>query len=130
MQDSLRKSYLPLTLFGALAVAASVATYKVTRTGVLIGAQLALTDSGTGAGNTSVVVKKNGTAITPTLSVAGAAASPNATTTAMVNSGASPYPAGTLVQAGDVITVDITALPATTSPKAGTVYLDYVQIDT
>jgi hypothetical protein len=117
-----------MVLFGPLAVAASVATYKVGKSAVLTGAELSLADSGVGAGSTSVVVKVNGVAVTPAISVAGAAA--GVTTYAKTsNEAPAVYPAGIGLKPGDVITIDITAIPGTTPPKGGVVYLDLTQRD-
>ena len=128
MQESFRRSHLSMPLFGALAVATAVATYQVQKPYVLTGAQLALADTGTGAGNTSAVVKVNGVAVTPVLSIAGAAAGK----TAYADANASTpgvYPAGISLKPGDVVTVDITAVPATTAPKGGSLILNLTQLD-
>jgi protein involved in polysaccharide export with SLBB domain len=92
-------------------------------------AQLCLSDTGTGAGATTAVLKVNGVAVTSAgaLSVAQGAASPRVNT--LVVAGSNEYPGGALINPGDVVTVDITAVPATTVPKAACVILDLTQVD-
>lgn len=125
--ETLRRSFIPLHLFGNLAVAASVATFTVPRSLVLSRAQLSLPGSGTGAGGTTVDVKVNGIAVITAITVASAAANPTATQLASPSAGT--YPSGWRLNAGDVVTVDVTAVPGTTVPPGGVVYLDVVQVD-
>jgi hypothetical protein len=129
MQDSFRRSHLTLVLFGPLAVAASVATYKVGKSSVLTGAQLSLPTSGSGGGNTSVIVKVNGVAVTPALSVASAAAGVTASSPATAPAPApGVYPQGVGLKPGDIVTVDVTAITAN-PPAGGSVILDLTQRD-
>jgi hypothetical protein len=127
-QQQLRRSYLPLQLSLA-AVAAGVATFIATHPMRLISAQLNLSDVGTGTGGTTALVKLNGTAITTsaplTLTVAGGVKAVKATIPGTTQS----YPSGIRVNAGDTITVDVTALPGTTSPKIAAVTLSITQLD-
>ena len=127
-QDSFRRSHLTLPLFGPLAVAATVATFLVDRHQRLAAVQLTLTDSGVGAGQTSIAVKINGNDVTPAgLAVAGAAPVP--AIGGKVIGGVQGFPNGAALEPGDVITIDVTAVPATTAPKGGAVVLDLVQLD-
>jgi protein involved in polysaccharide export with SLBB domain len=95
----------------------------------IAGAQLCLSDSGTGAGATKAVVKVNGTAVTAAndLSIAGAAG--NKTVSVAVTKGSNQYPGGARLNAGDIVTIDITAVPATTVPALAFVVLDIVEVD-
>lgn len=128
MQDSFRKSYLTLPLQPTVAVATAVITYIVQRPMKVIGMQLCLSDTGTGTGATTVNVNVNGTAINAggSLSIAVGAASNAVNTTPNVSTG---YPGGYGVAKGDVITVDVTAVPGTTVPKNANVILDLLQTD-
>jgi hypothetical protein len=128
MQDSFRKSMLTLPLLPTLAVATAVAIYIAERPFRIQGAQLCLSDQGTGAGATTVNLKLNGTAINASgsLSIAVGAGSNAINTPITTNSN---YPGGQRVNKGDVLTVDVAAVPATTVPKNGYVVLDLVEID-
>jgi hypothetical protein len=128
MQDSFRKSLLTLPLLPTLAVLAAAATYIAQRPFRIIGAQLCLSGPGTGAGATTVNVNVNAVAINPggSLSIAVGAAANAVNTPISLDS---QYPGGFRVNKGDVITVDITAVPGTTVPKLGFVVLDLVEID-
>lgn len=128
MQDSFRKSSITLPLPGPLAVGNAQVTFTSYRNLRLTRLQLCLSGSGTGAGATNVNVNQNGTAINAAnaLSIAGAAGTPNVAT--QLNTGNS-YPGGDRINKGDVITVDITSVPATTQPKGGFVVLDVIELD-
>lgn len=128
MQDSFRKSLLTLPLLPTLLVQAAVAIYIAQRSMLIDSAQLGLSDQGTGAGATTVNVKVNGVAINPaaSLSVAVGAASNAVATPITLNS---QFPGGFRINAGDVVTVDIAAVPATTVPKNGFVVLGLVEVD-
>lgn len=128
MQDSFRKSFLTLPLQPTLAAATAVITYIAPRPFRIIGAQLCLSDTGTGTGATTANVKVNGTAVNPASSLSIAVgAGANAVNTAISLS--SQYPGGHRVNKGDVITVDVAAVPGTTVPKNGNVVLDLVELD-
>jgi hypothetical protein len=118
-----------MVLFGALAAANGVATFVVQRKMRIAKLQLSLPGTGTGAGNTTVAVKLNGNLISPTggISIAGAAVGKTAAVD--VTKGSQAHPGGALAMPGDVITVDVTAVPATTVPAGGVVYLDVLQLD-
>lgn len=127
MQDSFRRSSLTLTLPGPLAVAIGQATYVVPRPAVIAAAQLCLSDSGVGAGSTNVNVNVNGAAINAANSLAVVGAAGNKSVSAPATG--QTFPGGTRVNAGDTITVDVTAVPATTAPKAGFIVLDLIEAD-
>jgi len=128
MQDSYRKSFLTLPLQPVLAVATAVITFIAPRPFRVIGAQLCLSDKGTGTGATTANVNVNGTAINPasslSITVAGSVTAVNTPITLNAQ-----FPGGLRVNKGDVITVDVTAVPGTTVPKNGNVILDLVQLD-
>lgn len=128
-QDILRRSTITLPLPGSPAVAAGVATFIAPRPTRIVKAQLALSDSGAGAGATTVILKQNGTQLTTqaALTVAQGAAV-NATITSVIGT-VQNYPGGQRVNAGDVITVDVTAVPAGAAPKAAAVILSVVEMD-
>jgi hypothetical protein len=129
-QQQLRKSYITIPLSLA-AVAAGVATFIATHAMRVISAQLTLSNVGTGAGATTVIAKLNGNAIATsaalTLTVAGGVKAVKATVPGTTT--AQSYPGGLRVNAGDTITVDVTALPATTSPAIASVILSVTQLD-
>lgn len=128
MQDSFRRSTITIPLPGPLAAANGVATYTAPRMMRIASAQLCLSDTGTGAGSTNVNVNVNGNAINAAnaLSIAGAAGGKSVSTTIIDDS---QYPGGFRLNKGDTVTVDVTAVPATTQPKAGFVVLDVVEVD-
>lgn len=126
MQETFRKSRLTLPLPAPLAAGVGQVTYTAIHRAIITDAQLCLSDTGTGAGTTAVTVKVNGVAI-GSLSIAGAAA--NASVSAQTPGAQSQYPAGAAILPGDVVTVDIGSVPATTVPKAGFVVLELTQQD-
>ncbi len=128
-QQQLRRSYITLPLPGSPAVGASLATFIATHPMRVISAQLVVSDTGVGAGATTVLLKQNGSALATTapLSVAQGAAV-HATRSTLPGTTQS-YPGGDRVNPGDTLTVDVTAVPATTSPKAAAVILSVVQLD-
>ena len=128
MQDSFRKSMLTLPLPTALAVLAGAAIYIAERPFRIQGAQLCLSDSGTGVGATTVNLKLNGSAINPggSLSIAVGAGSNAINTPITTNSN---YPGGQRVNKGDVLTVDVAAVPGTTVPKNAYLVIDMVEVD-
>jgi hypothetical protein len=129
MQDSFRRSTITLPTPGTVVAANGVASYTAPRPMRIAGAQLCLSDSGAGAGATKAVINVNGVAITAAndLSIAGAAG--NKTVSVAVTKGSNQYPGGARLNNGDVVTVDITAVPGTTVPKLAFVVLDIVEVD-
>ena len=129
MQDSFRRSTITLPLPGPLAASAGQATYVAPRNMRIASAQLCLSDTGSGAGSTNANVNVNGSAVNAanSLSIAGGAGGKSVS--ASITGGSQGFPGGAGVNAGDTITVDITAVPATTQPKAGFVVLDVVEVD-
>lgn len=127
MQDSFRRNFLTLPLPAALAVSVGQVTYTAPRPFTISWLQLCLSDTGTGAGNTTVNLKQNGTTI-GTVSIAGASGSKSAGV-ALISSAGSQFPPGVRINKGDVLTIDLAALPATTSPKAAIVALDIYELD-
>lgn len=129
MQDSFRRSTVTLPLPAPVAAGAAQATYVSPRPQRIAGAQLCLSDTGTGAGATTAVVNINGTAITAAgdLSIAGAAATK--TVSKSISKGSNQYPGGARMNAGDTVTVDVSGAPATTQPKSAFIVLDIVEID-
>ena len=71
----------------------------------------------------------NGAAINAanSLSIAGAAGGKSVTASIAGEVGA--VPPGARLNAGDVVTVDITSVPATTQPKGGFIVLDIIELD-
>jgi hypothetical protein len=129
MQDSFRRSTITLPLPSTVAVGAGVASYTSPRPQRIASAQLCLSDTGTGSGSTTALIKVNGTAITAAtdLAIAGAAASK--TVSVPITKGSNQFPGGARINKGDVVTADVTAVPATTVPKAAFVVLDIVEVD-
>jgi hypothetical protein len=129
MQDSFRRSTITLPTPSVVAAANGVASYTAPRPMRIAGAQLCLSDSGTGAGATKAVIKVNGVAVTAAndLSIAGAAA--NKTVSSSVTLGSNQFPGGARLNKGDLVTVDITAVPGTTVPALAFVVLDIVEVD-
>ena len=129
MQDSFRRSTITLPLPAPLAAANGVATYISPRPQRIARAQLCLSDTGTGAGATTVNVDVNGVAVNAagSLSIAGAAGTK--AVSADITGGDNNYPGGARLNAGDVVTVDVAAVPGTTVPKAAFVVLDIVEVD-
>lgn len=126
-QQLLRKSVLTLPLF-AVAVAAGQASFTASTRFRIHYAQLSLSDTGTGAGNTAALLKVNSVAITGASDLSIAGASVGKSVKAKITNG-TQYPGGHIVNPGDVITVDITAIPGTTAPAKAVAYLDVTQVD-
>lgn len=129
MQDSFRRSTITLPLPAALAASVGQVTYTSPRPQRIVSAQLCLSDTGTGAGATTANVNINGTQINAanSLSIAGGAAGKSVSTT--IVEGVNNYPGGARLNKGDVVTVDLAAVPGTTVPKAGFIVLDIVEVD-
>jgi hypothetical protein len=129
MQDSFRRSTLTFPLPAPLTVSVGQVTYTAPRPQRIAGAQLCLSDTGTGSGATTVNINVNGVAVNAvgSLSIAGAATGKSIGTA--ITGGSNNYPGGARINAGDVVTVDVTAVPGTTVPKAAFVVLDIVEID-
>jgi hypothetical protein len=129
MMDSFRKSFVTLVLHGPLGVANGVATFIATHRARIASAQLGLPGTGTGAGATTVQVNINGVPVSGAgnLSIAGAAA--GKAVSSSITLGSNQFPGGALINPGDVITVDVLAVPATTVPAGGAVILDLTQVD-
>ena len=125
-------TYVPGTLptqSPGLAAGVGQVTYTSPRPQRIVGAQLCLSDTGTGAGATAVNININGVAVNGagSLSIAGAAAGKSVGTA--ITAGVNNYPGGARLNKGDVVTVDVASVPATTVPKAGFVVLDIVEVD-
>jgi hypothetical protein len=129
MQDSFRKSALTLPLPAPLAVANGVVSYIAQHHARIHRAQLCLSDTGTGAGSTEVRVKVNGNDVTGPGDLAIAQGAASKALDMLVSGGSNQYPGGALIQPGDVVTIDVMAVPATTVPKAAFVVLDLIQVD-
>jgi hypothetical protein len=129
MQDSFRRSIITLPLPAPLAASVGQVTYTSPRPQRIAGAQLCLSDTGTGAGATAVNINVNGAAVNAagSLSIAGAATGKSISTP--ITLGSNQYPGGARLNKGDVVTVDLASVPATTAPKAGFVVLDIVEVD-
>lgn len=124
--ESFRRSTLTLPIPDALAVANGQVTYTAPRMMRAVSAQLCLSDTGSGTGATTAKVNLNGNALA-TLSIASAATGKSLSAT--ISAGVNNYPGGARINAGDVITVDLTAVPGTTVPKGGFIVLDIVEVD-
>jgi len=107
---------------GLLAAKTAADALVVTDQAAVAAAQAALTA-------TAVTVKVNGTAVSDAgaLSIQVGAASNSAGTD--ITRGSNQYPGGARLNKGDVVTIDVTSVPATTVPKAGFVVLDIVEVD-
>jgi hypothetical protein len=89
----------------------------------------ALTQTTLGGGPTTVLINQNGTAlITDSPLSVQQYATVNATKVKMLGTIQS-YPGGQRINVGDILTVDLTSVPVTTSPKAATVILTVVEMD-
>jgi hypothetical protein len=89
----------------------------------------ALTETTLGGGPTTVIVNQNGTTLATDVPLSVAQyATVNATKVKVLGTIQS-YPGGERVNIGDVITVDMTSVPVTTSPKAAAVILTVVEMD-
>ncbi|MHB1673778.1 MAG: hypothetical protein ACYCSP_05955 [Acidobacteriaceae bacterium] len=128
MQDSFRRNTITLPLGAPLVAAVGVVTYTSPRPQLIAGAQLCLSDTGTGTGATDVNLNVNGVLINAanSLSIAGAAVGNSVSTASLTDS---QFPGGTRINMGDVVTVDVASVPATTAPKAAFVVLDIVEVD-
>jgi hypothetical protein len=107
---------------GLLAAKTAADALVVTDRAAVVAAQAAVTA-------TTVSIKVNGTAVNAANSLkiyAGGAS--NAVGTA-ITGGSNQYPGGARLNKDDVVTIDITAVPATTVPKLGFVVLDIVEVD-
>lgn len=110
-----------IPLIGPLAVAAGVATYAIQPRSRIMDVELSLTDTGAGAGNTSVDVKLNGNSILAgALSIAGGSAAKTSRSGPRSPAG---EPSGVNADPDGEITVDVTAVPGTTPPAGGFVTL-------
>ncbi|MEZ2347422.1 hypothetical protein [Terriglobus sp. RCC_193] len=124
--EKIGRSYVTLPLMGALAVGAGVVAFVAPRPMRISGAQLVLKATGTGAGNTTAQIKVGANNILKAdLTIAGAAATKYVKQSAKGGG----VPSGYDVNEGDVITVDITAIPATTAPTDGYVILHIAQVE-
>lgn len=129
MQDSFRKSTITLPLLAPLAASVGQASYTAPRPMLIAGAQLCLSDTGTGAGATTANVNVNGAAVNPALSLSIAGAAAAKTLSTPITGSPNVFPGGYRLNAGDLVTVDVAAVPATTVPKAGFIVLDIVEVD-
>lgn len=129
MQERFRRSTITLPLPAPIAASDGQATYVSPRSQRIVRAQLCLSDTGTGAGSTNANININGNAVNAanSLSIAGAAAAKSVS--ADITGGSQGFPGGARLNDGDTVTVDVTAVPATTQPKGGFVVLDVVEID-
>jgi hypothetical protein len=127
--DSLRKSHLTLPLPAALAASNGQVTFTATQKVRVRVAEMCLSDTGTGAGSTEVRLNVNATAITASGDLAIAGAATGKSVSKIISNGSNQYPGGALLNAGDVLTVDLVSVPGTTAPKAGMVILELVQVD-
>jgi hypothetical protein len=128
-QEQLRRSYITLSLPASPAVGAGQSTFIATHPMRIISAQLGVSDTGTGAGATTVALNQNGMAIATTAALTIAQGAATKATKSALPGTTQSYPGGQRVNIGDVITVDVTAVPATTAPKAATVILSVTQLD-
>lgn len=129
MQDSFRRSTITLPTPATVAAGTAVASYTAPRPMRIAGAQLSLSSTGTGSGSTKAVIKVNGVAITAANDLSIASAATNKTVSIAVSLGSNQFPGGARINAGDLVTVDITAVPGTTVPGCATVILDVVEVD-
>ncbi|ABF42413.1 hypothetical protein Acid345_3412 [Candidatus Koribacter versatilis Ellin345] len=119
--EGVRYFTVALPIAAALAVANEVAGYEFQKQSRILETELFLCTTGTGAGATTVDVKKNGTTILPSvISIASASATKRARKAVKNPVG---EPSGVSVAAGDYVRADVTAVPGTTVPTYGTVYL-------
>jgi len=129
MQDSFRRSTLTLPLPAPLAVGVGQVTYTSPRSQRIVSAQLCESDNGTGNQGLAVNINVNGVQIA-FLEIPGATVNNSYLDTmsadVTVNSN---FPGGFRIDEGDVVTVDVALVPATTVPKAAFVALDMLQID-
>ena len=120
-QQGVRYFTVALPMAAALAVANDVAGYEFQKQARILEVEVFLGTTGTGAGNTSVDVKKNGaTILAAVISIASASGTKRARKAPKNPVG---EPSGVSVAAGDYVRADVTAVPGTTVPPYGTVYL-------
>lgn len=126
----IRTTKVPLFIAGALAVIAGRATFSPMRKLLVLNTEFALGVVETGAGNTTVAIKKNGNLIggATDLSI------PEESGTKFVKAKPSVgivggEPSGVMIDVGDTITVDVTAVPATTPGTDAAIYLHCAEID-
>lgn len=129
MQDSFRRSTLTFPLPVPLAASVGQVTYTSPRTQRIAGAQLCLSDTGTGAGATTINVNVNGVTVNAAGSLSIASAAAGKSIGAAITGGSNNFPGGARLNPGDVVTIDVAAVPGTTVPKAAFVVLDIVEID-
>lgn len=124
--EKIGRSYVTLPLLGAPAVGAGVAAFVAPHALRISGAQLFLKSTGTGAGSTTAQVKVGANNILQAdLTIAAAAATKYVKQSARGGG----VPGGYDVNAGDVVTVNITAIPGTTAPTDGYVVLHIAQVE-
>jgi hypothetical protein len=130
MFQPLRKFNIHLFIGGLLAVVNGRATFKAMQRCRIVNTEFSLGIAPTGAGNTAVTVKKNGNAIgaATDLQLAAAATSVRSvpTVTAQLTQG---EPTGVQLEPGDTVTVDVTAICATTAGTDGTITLECAMVD-
>lgn len=116
-----RTFHIAMFIAGALAVVNGRARHVVRRKMRILDTQFDLGVAPTGAGNTTVAIKKNGALIggATDLSIAATGQSD----TAKPSVGVSGEPSGVFCDVGDVITVDVTAICATTAGTDGRIDL-------
>lgn len=114
---------------GVLVVGASQAIYKAMQRIRILNTQFALGVAPTGAGATTVVIKKNGVAIgqAADLSLAAAATDISAKPSVGLVGGADLV--GVQLEVGDSITIDVTAICGTTAGTNATISLLVTPID-
>ena len=119
------RNKIPLIVPGALATGVGQATYQAQEKGRVNEVEIALGATGSVSGNTTVDVKKNGVSILaagPASIVQGSATKTLRITSLVLGPAGGGEPSGVDYVEGDLFTVDITAVPGTTSTTL-TVYL-------
>lgn len=121
MQQQVRYFTVTLPFPGNAAVANEVAGYEFQQNARVLEAELFLGTTGTGAGSTSVDVKKNGTSIfAANMAIASASATKRVR---KAPNKAVGEPSGLSFAKGDYARVDVTAIPGTTTSTNGFVTL-------
>lgn len=128
MQQPLRWFTHTLFISGALAVVSGRATVKVLQRMRIVNTEFALGVAPTGAGNTAVTVKRNGSAIGNATDLQLAAAA-NVVSAKPVNLITGGEPSGVQCAPGDLITVDVTSICATTPGSDAQITLMCAVID-